>query len=196
MTQKNLNHVQQDQGMLLRGLLALVRNIGGLIEDRMRIQKAAYLLQSLGATDFHPATFRYHCYGPYSRELSNELHNAVLCGLLEEITKPDFQDPKSYRYRLTEAGEKWLSSAQSTLSSMFPPDEMRKKMEIIKKEDSERLELAATIVFLLKQHKGLLTPKQALDKALDLKSYSSSSNGNILHTLNDLGFFENMQLSA
>ena len=67
---------------MLEGILSLVRACGGRIEARLRIQKSAYLLQLLGAREFGRAYFRYHYYGPYSRELSGSLQEAVAGGYL------------------------------------------------------------------------------------------------------------------
>ena len=181
------NNFAPQQGFLMRGLLTLVHEVGGYLDGRVRLQKVSFFLKCLGVPDFRSATYRYHYYGPYSRELSDEIHNTVLDGLLEEIVHPNPEDPKSYAYRLTEPGKKWLENASIDIRpfKQFGVDE--KKLDILKKGDSKQLELAATVVFLRKQDKNLTTAEKALERALELKPHCISVKGGVLQMLDDLG---------
>ena len=54
---------------------AIVRDAGGRLVGRTRLQKVAYLAQLAGfGNDF---TFEYHHYGPYSEELAEAMEIAV-----------------------------------------------------------------------------------------------------------------------
>lgn len=61
---------------------ALVRDAGGRIVGRTRLQKIAYLLELCGLGDgFH---FAYKHYGPYSEELADAVKFAEAFGLITE----------------------------------------------------------------------------------------------------------------
>lgn len=61
---------------------AIVRDAGGRIVGRTRLQKIAYLLSIAGLED--GLTFAYKHYGPYSEELATASRDADLLGLLKE----------------------------------------------------------------------------------------------------------------
>ena len=61
---------------------ALLKAAGGQLVGRVRLQKAAYLLDRLGMeSGFH---YDYHHYGPFSRDLDNAVADAEAFGLVEE----------------------------------------------------------------------------------------------------------------
>ena len=61
---------------------ALVRDAGGRLVGRTRLQKVAYLMQLAGfANDF---TFDYRHYGPYSEELAEAMEIAVGLKIVQE----------------------------------------------------------------------------------------------------------------
>ena len=61
---------------------ALLKAAGGQLVGRVRLQKAAYLLDRLGMeSGFH---YDYHYYGPFSRDLDNAVADAEAFGLVEE----------------------------------------------------------------------------------------------------------------
>ena len=61
---------------------ALLKAAGGQLVGRVRLQKAAYLLDRLGLeSGFH---YDYHHYGPFSRDLDNAVADAEAFGLVEE----------------------------------------------------------------------------------------------------------------
>jgi uncharacterized protein YwgA len=61
---------------------AIVNAAGGELVGRVRLQKAAYLLERLGLG--RELNFEYHHYGPYSRELDNATLDAKAFGLIRE----------------------------------------------------------------------------------------------------------------
>jgi hypothetical protein len=64
----------------------IVRDAGGRIVGRTRLQKIGYLLElsGLGAG----FSFEYRHYGPYSEELAVAARNSKLLGLLDEEERP------------------------------------------------------------------------------------------------------------
>lgn len=61
---------------------ALVRDAGGRIVGRTRLQKVAYLLELCGLGDGFD--FEYRHYGPYSEELADAIEMAGAFGLITE----------------------------------------------------------------------------------------------------------------
>lgn len=60
----------------------IVRDSGGKVVGRTKLQKMAYLLELAGLGDGF--LFQYRHYGPYSEELSQAIELADLFGLVEE----------------------------------------------------------------------------------------------------------------
>jgi uncharacterized protein YwgA len=151
-------------GSVLRGVISLVDAMGGSLDQRIRLQKAAYLLQRRGVEDFRPASFKYHHYGPYSRGLSDAIQAAVSLGLLEEekIERAD-SDAVSYRYVLTDLGRTWLKE-----NSGSPDAEMHRHAEALKGAPWRALELAATALFLERDER-LPARAVAMRRAIELK---------------------------
>lgn len=165
---------------MMEGLLALVRAFGGRIEGRLRIQKSAYLLKVLGAQEFRRTRFRYHYYGPYSRELSGSLQQAVAGQLLEEAPEGFSAEIARYNYRLTKDGQRWLegfeSDAEIRLSDKIP---------LLQRADLKALELAATVAFLERDEN--LSRDDATRRALELKRDCVPHREEALRLLADLG---------
>ncbi len=64
----------------------IVRDVGGRIVGRTRLQKIAYLLELSGlGAQFH---FEYRHYGPYSEELAEGIRAAQAFGLIKEEEQP------------------------------------------------------------------------------------------------------------
>lgn len=64
----------------------IVRDAGGEIIGRTKLQKVAYLLNLAGfGNDF---SFKYRHYGPYSEDLSEAIHSADVFGLITEDERP------------------------------------------------------------------------------------------------------------
>ena len=64
---------------------AIVRDAGGRLVGRTRLQKVAYLTQLAGFADDFP--FEYRHYGPYSEELAEAMEIAVGLGIAQEEEK-------------------------------------------------------------------------------------------------------------
>lgn len=129
----------------LVGLLKLVEASGGSVDTRIRIQKEAFLLALKGYRHFRGHTFKYHHFGPFSREVSDAVQSAVSSGLLEE-REEKFQDcSKRYTYHLTEAGRAFISDDEEL------PENIREYVQALNKQHWRALELAATVAYL--QHR-------------------------------------------
>ncbi|MCI0351575.1 MAG: hypothetical protein L0Z53_19300, partial [Acidobacteriales bacterium] len=161
----------------LAGLLALIKASDGRIESRIRIQKVAFLLAARGSRFFEPADFVFYYYGPYSRSLSDMLHQAVSFGLINE-TREEFSDENiRYSYQLTETGRKLLESSFSE-----PDEDIR---ALVPKLDSchwRALELAATVAFL-ERSGDAENRKHAFAEALRLKCACASYVKDAEHVL-------------
>jgi hypothetical protein len=164
----------------MEGLMQLVRAFGDSIEGRLRIQKAAYFLKVLGAPEFSRTRFRYHYYGPYSRELSGSLQEAVASGLLKEEGEGTGFDSIRYTYRLTEAGERWLEDAPQHVEESFAA-----QIPLLKRAQLKTLELAATIAFLEREEKT--DREAAVSRALALKPNCAAWKTEAETLLSELG---------
>ena len=116
---------------------SIVRDAGGRVVGRTRLQKVAYLLSVTGLEDgLH---FAYKHYGPYSEDLATAARDADLLGLLNE----------------TEQQASWGGSYSTYVVSERPdssvlPSRCRLAAEAAA-ADAIELELAATAVFLAKE---------------------------------------------
>ena len=64
----------------------LIRDAGGQVVGRTRLQKMAYFLEAAGLGDSFE--FAYRHYGPYSEELANAIRKAELLDLLKDEERP------------------------------------------------------------------------------------------------------------
>jgi uncharacterized protein len=64
----------------------IIRDAGGKIVGRTRLQKIAYLLELAGVGSGF--SFEYRHYGPYSEELASAARMAAVIGLIEEEERP------------------------------------------------------------------------------------------------------------
>ena len=112
----------------------IVRDAGGRIVGRTRLQKVAYLLSVVGLEDGLP--FAYKHYGPYSEDLAAAASDAGLLGLLSE----------------TEQQASWGGTYSTYVVSEQPnlsvPAARRRLAAEAAQADAIELELAATAVFL------------------------------------------------
>ncbi len=117
-----------------RRVAAIIRDAGGRVVGRTRLQKMAFILEASGLGSGFP--FIYKHYGPYSEELSSASRTGAILGLLNE----------------TESPASW-GGTFSTFEVNVPPDpstpESRRR---IAREtltaDAIELELAATALYL------------------------------------------------
>jgi uncharacterized protein YwgA len=113
----------------------IVRDAGGVLIGRTRLQKIAYLVQLAGfGEDF---LFEYRHYGPYSEGLAQAMEIAVALGPVDEEERvADWGGRYSiYNYKLSEDG-----SAPNPDRTSF--------VQQAKRIDAVELELAATAAYL------------------------------------------------
>lgn len=147
----------------IAGLLRLLQAHDSEIENRIRIQKSVYLLQTHGFADFERLRFVYHHYGPYSQQLSDVLRELVAAGLVAELRSEYGEDQVKYVYRLTESGKEWLRDNEVEV-----PEHLTTDTTLLKSSHWRSLELASTILFLLKEGSAS-DLSSATAKALELK---------------------------
>ena len=115
----------------------LIKDAGGKVVGRTRLQKMAYFLEVAGLGDGFE--FAYRHYGPYSEELSQAVRRASLFGLLsEEVHAASWGGSYSI----------YSSNGQSGRSSSKTRKEL---MEAALNCDPVALELAATALFLRRE---------------------------------------------
>jgi uncharacterized protein len=121
---------------------AIVRDAGGHIVGRTRLQKIAYFLEAADlGTGFH---FRYKHYGPYSEQLAAAAQHAAALRLIVE----------------NESVANW-GGLYSVFHAHIPPDpnpnpaRVRITQEMVN-VDAVELELAATALFLARE--GFVDP--------------------------------------
>lgn len=120
-----------DQSAKVAGI---IRDAGGRIVGRTRLQKIAYLLTVAGLED--GLAFAYKHYGPYSEDLANA---AVLAGI--------FGDVREVEHRTGWGGTYSVFTVEGPIaSSPSQPRQLLAKMAA--DADAVELELAATAVFL------------------------------------------------
>lgn len=116
---------------------AIVRDAGGRIVGRTRLQKVAYLLSVAGLETGLP--FSYKHYGPYSEDLANGARDAHLLGLMRET-----EEQASW------GGTYSIYAVEERPSSAIPLAR-RRLAEVAAAADAIELELAATAVLLAKE---------------------------------------------
>lgn len=165
---------------LLRGLIKVFRCNSGKMDSRMRIQKSVYLLQQLGDEDLKRFRFSYYHYGPFSRELSNTLHDAVSHGILDETSEDYSGEITRYSYNLTGIGAE-------VAEQLGLEDDARNAnvLHILSKYNLPTLELASTVLFLSRTN-AVSNTNDALKRALELKPHCSNEQQNAMELLNSL----------
>jgi uncharacterized protein len=115
----------------------IVRDAGGRVIGRTRLQKIAYLLTVAGLEDGLP--FVYKHYGPYSEDLAAGARDANLIGLVRE----------------TEQQASWGGTYSTYVVADGPgpsvPAARRRLAEEAASADAIELELAETAIFLAKE---------------------------------------------
>lgn len=131
-----------DAQTLLAGMFKAAE---GTIVGRIRLQKIAYLIQEKSGGD--DLWFTYYHYGPYSRDLAEELDRSVV---LEKINEGFRETGYGSTYSVFEwKGQ--LPSAENV--GAMPIDEAEKLISKLKNKPSVILELAATIHWLKAKEK-------------------------------------------
>jgi uncharacterized protein len=115
----------------------IIRDAGGEVIGRTRLQKIGYILFSAGLED--DFDFSYKHYGPFSDELANAAREAGLLGLITE----------------KEQVANWGGSySVFRASGQIPADVPAARRQVAKlaaKADAVALELAATALFLVNE---------------------------------------------
>jgi hypothetical protein len=115
----------------------IVRDAGGRIVGRTRLQKVAYLLSIAGLEEgLH---FSYKHFGPYSEDLATAAREADLLGLLSETEQQASWGGMYSTYVVDGAPHSSVSVARRRLAAMAA------------EADAIVLELAATAVFLARE---------------------------------------------
>jgi hypothetical protein len=112
----------------------IVRDAGGHIVGRTRLQKIAYILEAAGLGPGF--SFRYKHYGPYSEQLADAAQTARIVGLL-------------YEQETTAMWGGLYSTYYSRIQpDSFVPEARRHLAQEMVSVDAVELELAATALFL------------------------------------------------
>jgi uncharacterized protein YwgA len=165
----------------LMGLLGLIQASGGTVEGRLRIQKEAFLLGKMGSPYFDTGEFVYHFYGPYSRAVSDALHDAVAAGLIDEIPESFSDEVTRYRYRLSDAGSRFLDAAALSFDKHTAEVVGR-----LKTYHWRALELASTVAFL-EQTGELAERSEAFKEAIQLKPACKHYRDDANRVLTEIG---------
>ncbi len=134
--------MRSDTGLLFC-VLRMINVNDGSIDGRKRLHKSAYLLQKFGAEGFETIRFDFGTYGPFSREISAALHEAIITGLVEEQSGSGASEDYDFRYHLTAAGDQWLLSYQSSGDRC-----LRRTLKFLRKLPYNALELSSTAIFI------------------------------------------------
>ena len=112
----------------------IVRDAGGEVVGRTRLQKIAYFLEVSGLGDGF--AFEYRHYGPYSEGLADACQLADILGVVDEIEHQASWGGTYSIYRATSGSERKPNKARVELAMLA------------RKADPIELELAATAAFL------------------------------------------------
>lgn len=113
---------------------AIVRDAGGHIVGRTKLQKIAFFLEATGVGSGFP--FRYKHYGPYSEQLAASVQHAVALGLIKE------------NIAVANWGGQYSSfSTQLAADQSVDPARTQLAQDLVN-ADAVELELAATAAFL------------------------------------------------
>jgi uncharacterized protein YwgA len=115
----------------------IIRDAGGRVVGRTRLQKIAYLLWASGLESGF--SFSYRHYGPFSEDLAAAARDADLLGLIKEYEQQASWGG-SYSIYETDASQHLTDVATRRALAMKAAE-----------SDSVELELAATAVFLEKE---------------------------------------------
>lgn len=115
----------------------IVRDAGGRVVGRTRLQKVAYLLSVAGLED--GLSFTYKHYGPYSEDLTSAARYAELLGFMNET-----------KQEATWGGTYSIYTVHESPSSSVPLARRQLASEAAS-ADAVELELAATAVCLAKE---------------------------------------------
>lgn len=113
---------------------SIIRDSGGRVVGRTRLQKIAYLLTVTGMTDGF--SFNYKHYGPYSEEVATAAILGSLFNCIEEVENPTAWGGTYSIYTTNMQNDPDVNPARIEFA------------EVAAQADAVELELAATAVFL------------------------------------------------
>lgn len=161
-------------------VLRLIDVAGGSVAGRKKLQKLVFLAQQRG----WPFTevFRYHLYGPFSEQLANEIEEMKAFGFVTEEKQAG--QGGALCCSLTEQGRDLLKRySNSTLSQAC-----KNLVAEMSKYDSRRLELIATVLFLLKCRISMKGIFAAIETLKPEREYSEAEIRNAISSLRQHGF--------
>lgn len=125
----------------------IVRDAGGMLTGRIRLQKIAFLMHLSGfLRDLPlPLAFEYYYYGPYSEALSRDLNLCEKSGFLKKETKPEEWGGEYSVYSL---GENAADAKQAPEIESQKKTQEKAFVQAAKDRSSVLLELAATAAYL------------------------------------------------
>lgn len=118
-------------------IAAMIKQVG-VIAGRKKLQKMVYILQKMGFP--FRELFHFNFYGPYSDELSLQLEELCNFGFLLE-SRDERSTEKCYRYRLSEAGESFISHYVGIMPATSG------LVDELSRETSSFLELVSTLLY-------------------------------------------------
>jgi uncharacterized protein YwgA len=119
-------------------IAALIQQ-SGRNSGRKKLQKSIYIFQKLGFP-FHQI-FHFHFNGPYSEELSVQLEELCDFGFLIEDRVENQNKDETCSYRISEAGQDFLSHYKNVLPNMHS------LVQRVINQETWFLESAATLLY-------------------------------------------------
>jgi uncharacterized protein len=123
---------------LAHRVAAIVRDAGGTIVGRTRLQKIGFFLEAAGVGPGFP--FRYKHYGPYSEQLADATQHASALRLIEEKVGVTSWGSQFSMFRTTMRADPLLTPSR------------RQLIQEMVNADAVELELAATALYLACEH--------------------------------------------
>lgn len=112
------------------------------IKGRKRFQKLVFLAKAAGIP--FNESFEWNNYGPFSRELAQEIDTLCKLGLVEE----EFNNSE-YHYTLTKKGEDFLDKMWLKVSDKY--ERLSKILPTLSEYNTQDLEILASIKFLINE---------------------------------------------
>jgi len=145
----------------------IIRDAGGRVVGRTRLQKLAYLLEITGlGSDF---SFEYRHYGPFSEELASAVEDAQLWDLISEEERPT-----------TWGGYYSLYTAGASVAKADVNPARKELIRTAKGANPIELELAATAAFL-KAVENVPDPWEETARRKPEKAAKSLANAKVLY---------------
>ena len=112
------------------------------IKGRKRFQKLVFLAKAAGIP--FNESFEWNNYGPFSKELAQEIDTLCKLGLIEEEL-----NNSEYYYTLTKKGEGFLDEMWSKVSDKY--ERLSKILPMLNENNTQDLEKLASIKFLISE---------------------------------------------